>query len=189
MKDTPTDLSSCDKYRPPKDFTHVQEFVDNLPYILMTVIGAAILLVGWHFSAGGFLAGGAYVLYSIGGALWIVLFICPYCHFHDTRGCPCGYGQLAGKLRPKKDERLFKKKFKRHIPVIVPLWIIPLVGGVVFLMNGRNPVILALMIAFAVNSFVVLPLLARLYGCGHCPQKADCPWMPGEKEKDSLITG
>ncbi len=181
----PSENSACSTQPPRKEFTHFQEFVDNLPYFLMTLIGGAILLVGSQFAAWGFAAGTAYVLYGIGGAFWIILFICPYCHFYDTRECPCGYGQISGRVRPKKDERQFKKKFKKHIPVIVPLWIIPVVAAILFLINRFDRIVLYLAIAFAINSFVFLPLLARLYGCGHCTQKDDCPWMTGVKEAES----
>ena len=46
-----------------------------------------------------------------------------------------------------------------------------------FFVRDRNQAMLILLIVFVVDAFVVLPLVSRLYGCGHCPQKADCPWM------------
>jgi hypothetical protein len=39
-------------------------------------------------------------------------------------------------------------------------------------------------IAFALNSFIILPLISRKYGCAHCPQRDECPWMSrGERHK------
>ena len=61
--------------------------------------------------------------------------------------------------------------------MIVPLWFIPLVAGIVFLVNTFSWLLLALVVLFAVNSFVVLPLVSREYGCARCPQKDACPWM------------
>lgn len=167
----------CKKYRPEQEYTHTQEFIDNLPYIVMTVVGAFILAFGFELSIWGLAFGGLYVLYSLLGAFWIIIFVCPYCQYYDTRACPCGYGQIAVKLRPKSDENRFMEKFNKHIPVIVPLWIIPLFAGIVFLVMDFKIIILILLIIFGFNSFIILPLVSRKYGCAHCPQKDDCPWM------------
>ena len=106
-----------------------------------------------------------------------MIFVCPYCEYFDTNFCPCGYGVISAKFREKNPETKFSEKFKKHIPVIVPLWIIPLLEGVVYLIRDYNLTLLILVITFIINSFIILPLMARIYGCGHCPQKNDCPWM------------
>jgi hypothetical protein len=100
MKNHNEILENCDKARPEQDYTHLQEFIDNLPYIFMTILGALVFII----------------------------FVCPYCHFYDTRACPCGYGQISIKLRKVRDQSRFNEKFKKHIPVIIPLWIIPVVA-------------------------------------------------------------
>ncbi len=175
--------AECDRYQPAREFTHVQELVDNLPYLLMGLCGSALLLVGFGASPLGWLAAGSYVAYEGAGALWIMAFVCPYCHFYGTRACPCGYGQISSKLVPKRAENAFTRQFRKHIPVIVPLWLIPVVAGIVFYLGDRSQLILLLLIVFAVDAFVLLPLVSRLYGCGHCPQKTDCPWMiKGQKD-------
>jgi len=69
------------------------------------------------------------------------------------------------------------EKFKKNIPVIIPLWIAPIVAGGVSLKLDFSIWMLALIILFAINSFVILPLLSTKYGCAHCPQKDTCPWM------------
>jgi hypothetical protein len=143
----------------------------------MTFLGAAIFIMGPGMSIWGWIISGSYVIYSIVGAFWIIIFVCPYCNFYDTRACPCGYGQIAVKLRPKKNENRFMEKFKKHIPVIVPLWIIPIIGGGLFLILNFSLWMLILIILFAINSFIILPLLSRKYGCAHCPQRDTCPWM------------
>lgn len=167
----------CEKYRPKQEYTHVQEFIDNLPYIVMTIVGSFIFVLGFELTIWGWVIGGLYIIYSIVGALWIIIFVCPYCQYYDTRACPCGYGQIAVKLRVKSDENRFMEKFNRNIPVIVPLWIIPLLAGAVFIVIDFNLLMLFLVIIFGLNSFIILPLLSRKYGCAHCPQKDDCPWM------------
>jgi len=146
----------------------------------MIIFGSVIMYLTMRGAVWMWIASGSYIVYGIVGSIWIIVFVCPYCHFFDTRSCPCGYGQIAGKLTKKKDGSLFDKKFKRHIPVIIPLWIIPIVAGVVSLILDFSSMILILIVLFAINSFVILPLLSRKYGCAHCPQRSTCPWM-GDK--------
>jgi hypothetical protein len=169
--------NNCDKYRPNKEYTQLEAFLDNLPYILMAIFGAAININIFKFSIPGIVFSFVYVAYCAIGAIWLMIFVCPYCHYFNTKFCPCGYGQIAAKFREKSPEVMFSEKFKKHIIVIIPLWIIPLIEGLIFLIRDYNLILLILVIAFAVNSFIILPLLARIYGCGHCPQKNDCPWM------------
>ncbi|MCX7045307.1 MAG: hypothetical protein NTX50_07490 [Candidatus Sumerlaeota bacterium] len=181
--ESPTDSrEECAKYRPQKEYAHFQELADNLPYIVMAALGGAIFLLGWGPTLKGWGAAALYVAYSVAGAFWIIVFVCPYCQYFGTRTCPCGYGQIAAKLRAKSSENLFIQKFKKHIPVIVPLWIIPVVAGITFLIAQHNRWLVVVLVAFIIDSFAVLPLVARIYGCAHCPQKADCPWMGGEKK-------
>jgi len=134
-----------------------KQLIDNLPYLGMMLLGSAIFPAGLRGSPWGWALAGLYFA---------------------SRLCPCGYGRIAAKLRPRKDTSLFARQFRRHIPVIVPLWIIPVVvaGGVLAI--GRfGWVLLVLLIAFIVVSFVVLPLVSTRYGCASCPQRDMCPWM------------
>jgi len=157
--------------------THAHELIDNIPYILMMMLGAAALWIALAGSTWRWPAAGLYVVYGVVGALWIIWFVCPYCSFYGTRRCPCGYGQIAARLRSRRETSQFTRKFRKHIPVIVPLWFIPLILGVIRLARGFSRPLLVLLIAFAVNSFVILPLVSRKYGCSKCPQKDTCPWM------------
>jgi len=167
----------CKKYRPEIEYSHLQEIIDNLPYILMVLLGAAILLIGLKFSIYGWVASSLFILYGAIGTLWIIIFVCPYCHFFDTRACPCGYGQIAVSIRQKRDGDRFNEKFKKHIPVIVPLWVIPPIAATIFLILDFSFLILVILILFCIDSYVILPLISRKYGCAHCPQKDTCPWM------------
>jgi hypothetical protein len=171
------DPESCEKRQPIQEYSHLQEFIDNLPYMVMVVLGAVIFRTGFESVVLGWVTAALYFAYGLLGALWIILFVCPYCHFYDTSSCPCGYGQISAKLRPKKDDSLFIKKFKKHIPVIVPLWIAPVIAGVVFLIKGFSTWMLMLVVVFAIDSFILLPLMSTKYGCAHCPQRDVCPWM------------
>ena len=187
FEDISINNASCDKYRSEKQYTLLQEFIDNLPYLLMIVIGAAINLVAFDMSIWGIIAAGAFIFYGIVGTFWIILFVCPYCHYYNTRSCPCGYGKLASKLRKKSSEERFTEKFKKHIPVIVPLWIIPVIVGIIRVSFDFNRLLIILMITFVINSYLFLPLLARIYGCAHCPQKNDCPWMLTKKSQINIL--
>lgn len=160
--------------------THTRALIDNIPYLLMLGLGAALFHVSLA-APWGALTAAAYVLYGLAGAVWIMVFVCPYCHFFDTRLCPCGYGVIAARLRPRAAGERFAAQFRKHIPVIVPLWFLPLAIASLPLVTRFSWWLVALLGAFVLNAFVVLPLISRMYGCAECPQKATCPWMGGCK--------
>jgi hypothetical protein len=143
----------------------------------MTILGALVFIIGLETGTSNWLFAGLYVFYGIAGALWIIIFVCPYCHYYDTRACPCGYGQISAKLRKVRDQSRFIEKFKKHIPVIIPLWIIPVVAGNVYLLDNFSLSMLLVLVLFSIDAFLILPLLSRKYGCAHCPQNNTCPWM------------
>jgi hypothetical protein len=156
-----------------------QAWIDNLPYMAMIALGAAIFCISVGSTPWQWVLAAGYVVYGAVGALWIMLFVCPWCHFYDTDSCPCGYGRMAARLRQKRDGDDFALRFRRHIPVIVPLWFLPPVAGVIALCLVFSWPLLGLLVAFALNSYVILPLVSKHYGCAKCPQKETCPWMGG----------
>jgi len=149
----------------------------NTPYAAMLFLGAATVLVGFGFSGWPLAGAGAYLVYGVAGAFWTMVFICPFCAYFATRGCPCGYGMIAARLVRKADRECFAEKFRRHIPVIVPLWLIPVIAGGVALWRSPSWWLAALVAAFVVNSYVILPLVSRRHSCTDCPQRQECPWM------------
>jgi hypothetical protein len=164
-----------------RTYSHSQELLDNIPYLIMIATGAAVTAMGMEFTPWAWTAAGAYAAYGVVGAVWIMVFVCPYCAFYDTRSCPCGYGQIAAKLIKRADVECFSRQFKKHIPVIVPLWLIPLaIGGWALYQEFSAPLV-ALMGVFAVDAYVILPLVSRQHGCAECPQRETCPWMGGSK--------
>lgn len=163
--------------QPAREYSGVQELVNNLPYIAMTVLGAAIFAVGFANAVWGWIAACAYVIYSLAGAFWIMIFVCPYCERGNTRTCPCGYGHIAARLRRQKDSDRFKEKFKKHIPVIVPLWFVPVLFGAAVVVRSFSWSLLVLLVVFAVDAFIILPLFSKKHGCAECPQRDSCPWM------------
>lgn len=158
-------------------YSPAQELINNTAYIAMILLGAAILVTGYGGSTGGWVSAAAYLAYGIAGSVWIMVFVCPFCRYFDTRSCPCGYGRIASRFREKETVECFDEKFKKHIPVIVPLWFIPIVAGVIPLIRSFSPALLVMLIVFAVNAFIILPLVSTKHGCRECPQKETCPWM------------
>ncbi|MDH7598471.1 MAG: hypothetical protein QHH07_02385 [Sedimentisphaerales bacterium] len=155
-----------------RQYSGLEVLLHNLPYILMVCLGGTVL---WRWPGRWWAIG--YLCYGLIGALWTMLFVCPYCRFWGTRSCPCGYGLIAATLRQRADCLAFQQQFRRHIPVIVPLWLIPLVPLLLGVWRGIDPVTTILTIAFSVDGFLILPLVSRRCGCKDCPQKAACPWM------------
>ncbi|MFH1022025.1 MAG: hypothetical protein V1809_01390 [Planctomycetota bacterium] len=156
-------------------YTAGQVALANIPYALMLVLGAGVFVAAW--GPDGRVPAALYAAYGLLGSLWIILFVCPYCHFHGTRSCPCGYGIIAAKLRRAQDGGRFAEKFRAHIPVIVPLWFIPPVVGGWGLVKQFTPALLVFVVLFALDAFLILPLLSRRRCCARCPQKTTCPWM------------
>lgn len=149
----------------------------NLPYATMILSGAAVFALALGWGPLGWLASVLYLAYGLAGALWIILFLCPYCRFYDTRLCPCGYGWVAARLRPFKDVERFAQQFRKHIAVIVPLWFIPVIVGAMGLYRHFSWLLLVVLLAFAADAFLILPLVSTKYCCANCPQKKTCPWM------------
>jgi hypothetical protein len=159
------------------EYSPAQELFHNIPYLAMTALGAIVLGVALGGLAWGNIAAAAYLTYGLMGAFWIMIFVCPYCGYWNTKACPCGYGRIAAKFRKKKPIECFSEKFKKHIPVIVPLWFIPVLVGVPFVIRSFSWTLLFLLVVFAVEAFVILPLFSTRHGCKECPQRDTCPWM------------
>jgi hypothetical protein len=165
---------------PAHTYTGTQALLHNLPYILMTALGAAVLLRSFRGSVWAPVTAFAYVLYGLIGALWIMAFVCPFCRFWGTDACPCGYGTIAAWIRHRQPGDRFAEKFKKHIPVIVPLWFLPLVAAGPVLVRGFAWGLAILVVAFVLDAFVILPRFSTQHGCRDCPQRQTCPWMKGK---------
>ena len=163
-----------------RTYTGMETLLHNLPYIFMTALGAAVLFRSFKGTVWANVTAAGYVFYGLIGALWIMIFVCPFCRFWDTNACPCGYGKIAAKIRNRQSEDRFSEKFKKHIPVIIPLWFLPLVAAVPALIRGFTWGLVILMVVFMVDAFVILPLLSTQHGCRDCPQRQTCPWMKGK---------
>ena len=151
--------------------------IDNTPYIGMLVIGAVAITFATSFSYWGIVGAIGYMLYGAVSSLWIMIFVCPYCHGYGNNGCPSGYGKISAKMVKKKEQKYFAQKFRKHIALIVPLWIIPAICGVAGLIQSFSWLLLFLTLIFVVEGWIILPMLSKKQGCSKCTQKKQCPWM------------
>lgn len=165
-----------------REYSPAQELINNIPYAAMTVLGTVIFVAALGGSVWGLIAAGAYLAYGLMGAFWIMIFVCPFCGYWNTKSCPCGYGRIAAKFCKKKPIECFSEKFKQHIPVIVPLWFIPVLVGVPLVIRSFSWTLLVLLVVFALDAFVVLPLVSTKHGCKECPQRDTCPWMKSKSK-------
>ena len=101
MEEKTNDREACQNSSVMPVYTHFQELVHNIPYIAMCVLGAAVMLVALGVTFWGVTTAIAFIAYGILGAVWIMIFVCPYCGYWNTRSCPCGYGRIAAKFRQK----------------------------------------------------------------------------------------
>ena len=76
---------SCEKHRDIYEYSSLQQFIDNLPYIVMTLLGAVIFYSGFETPFWKWVTAGVYILYGLSGAFWIMVFVCPYCHYFNTK--------------------------------------------------------------------------------------------------------
>lgn len=162
---------------PIRKYSAVQALINNVPYMAMIILGTAIVGAALGGSTWGLIAAAAYLAYGMAGALWIIIFVCPYCRYWGSNSCPCGYGLIAAKFRNKSSVECFDEKFKKHIPVIVPLWFLPMLAGIPRVVGTFSWLLLVLLVLFAADAFVVLPLVSTKHGCKECPQKDSCPWI------------
>ncbi len=168
-----------------REYSPAQELINNVPYLAMIVLGTVIFVAALGGSAWGPTAAAVYLAYGLMGALWIMIFVCPYCGYWNTRSCPCGYGHIAARFRKKKPIECFSEKFKKHIPVIVPLWFIPVLVGVPLVISSFSWTLLVLLVVFTLEAFVILPLVSTKHGCKECPQNFSCPWMKNKTKQSA----
>lgn len=149
----------------------------NIPTFSTYALGAIIMLfLDWVF----FLL---YVLVTIFSTFWFMRFICTHCpHFNGPK-CPSGYARIASKLFKKGEPRKFNSMFKRHIGVVFPSWILPVLAGLYLLFFEFSITILVLFIVFIIMGFIMLPVITKRYGCEDCDLKGSCPRMAGFKKR------
>lgn len=149
--------------------------LDNIPTLILIVLGFMIV---YKVSTGGAFFFGLYAIFSI---VWFWARICPYCNHFDTYACPCGYGKVSAWIFKRKDNKSFRKVFRKNIAIQFPNWFIPVAVAIYLISTDYSKEILYLTISFALTGFVVIPGISKLVGCRNCEIKEDCPWMTASK--------
>jgi len=135
-----------------------------------------LLLGALVFVQCSWLAALLYLMVSLLGTLWFLFSICPHCLTYGTELCSSGYGLLSSKLFKRREERNFKRAFKRNIWVVALQWFLPLLGGIYCLYLSFDLILLTTVIIFVLIAFVWLPTRSKKEGCARCPQRKDCAW-------------
>lgn len=144
--------------------------LDNLPTMLMILLGGILLYFIWWPYAVAFLA------YAYSSIVMFWGLICPYCTHYDTRACPCGYGVMSPKLfKARKGD--FKAIFRQRLAIMYPNWMVPFVGGLYLVWTSFSWLFLMIFVAFSVIGFGLIPLISKFVGCADCEVKSDCPWV------------
>ncbi|MCJ7508602.1 MAG: hypothetical protein MUO85_07725 [candidate division Zixibacteria bacterium] len=124
-----------------------------------------------------------YILYSIFGLTLILpLSRCVYCYYHN-RWCNTGWGKIAAYLFNKGDEGKYVSKYPYAI-LLYPLWLFPLLLGMILLVRYRNLISLVLLLAY-ILLLVIEKLILRFAACVKCHEKAFCPALPFRGNKVS----
>jgi hypothetical protein len=160
--------------------------LENIPYAAMLLLGAAIIVVGLGGHTWTWIAAIGFILYGVAGSFWIIIALCPHCPSYGERSCPCGYGMISARLRPKGDDAHFARKFRQTIPTIVPLWFIPVIIAATALVKSFALPMAILAGVFVLDAYIILPWLSRGHGCKDCPQRDLCPWWT---TKAALVPG
>jgi hypothetical protein len=144
--------------------------LDNLPTLIMFILGAVIAGLLWRPLAI------LMLLYDFSSIVMFWSFICRHCHHLGSRACPCGYGIMASKYFKKIEGSNFRKVFRKNIFIMYPCWFIPFGSGIYLLCNGSSRV-LPVFISFVIVGFILIPAISRFVGCKGCELKKECPWM------------
>ena len=136
-------------------------------YVAMTALGAATLFFACGDPPWRWVAAVSFCAYAPAAGLLFAL-----------RGC----GHRAGRRGsgPAVDEDgVQARRFWLHLPLVLPAWLLPPAAAGIAIWLRFSWLVVALGALFALESMVVLPLVARFYIGPHCPQKNACPWMRG----------
>lgn len=162
------------------EYSTLHATLGNTPYAVMLLLGAAIIGLAFRAHPWAWPLAVGFVLYGVAGTLWIIAALCPHCPSYGQTSCPCGYGVVSARLRPKGDADHFTRKFRQTIPAIVPLWFAPVIIATVAFIKSFDLPLAILAGVFVLDAYVLLPWLSRGHGCKHCPQRDLCPWWTSE---------
>ena len=133
---------------------------------------------------------GAFLMYQV-GLIWVILYIlciivlefrllgghCTDCYYYG-KTCAFGKGRLSCIIFPKGTPERFRQKkitWKDIIPDFL-VFIIPVLAGIVLLINEFQWIILILIIVLLILGFIGNAFVRGQMACKHCKQKEiGCP--------------
>jgi hypothetical protein len=152
-------------------------FVHDAPVMIMYGFGA------WLFLPIGWIGPVAYLMTVTLCSLWFIVRVCPHCVYHGRADGPSVYCTAATRLARKGDPQLFASRFRRNLGVIAVGWILPIIGGVVALLQLEHLTYgLALLAVFGLVAFYLVPTAAKP-SCERCLNKETCPRGGDAKNK------
>lgn len=111
---------------------------------------------------------------------------CTRCHYYGRR-CHIGWGRVASLLYPKGEEELFKDNFKYSV-FLYPVWIVPLLVGLLQLARQRTLDALLVFLIYLVVLYSSRRLLQWHAGCKGCHQRLFCPGAGSFRRKRQYLT-
>jgi hypothetical protein len=124
--------------------------------------------------------GGVYLAYSLASNWLYMAWVCPYCGHYGLGTCAAGFDLLSGRRFKPQPGRTFGQAFRRRSWVLYPGWFLPPLVGLFLLISSFSWLALALLAAFCVDAFWLLPLASRSH-CAAC-ETVDCPRYPGKRK-------
>jgi hypothetical protein len=153
------------------------QVVGGALYVTMTALGTATLFLACGDAIWSWIAAAAYCVYTPAAGLLFAIRGCAHCAGRPARP-PDGDGDTAQ-----------ARGFWLHLPLVLPAWLLPPVAAGVAVWRGFSWSAVTLGALFALESMLLLPLVARFYICPHCPQKDTCPWMRGRARPSNDANG
>lgn len=139
--------------------------------LLIYAIGAYILI---RF---GFIVAAVYILYCLWVELRVLTKSCVSCYYYG-KVCGLGRGLLCSLLFKKGDPQKFVEKevtWKHILPDFL-VFIFPLFGGIILLINDFSWTILILLAVLLVLSFLGSAVIRGSFACKYCRQREiGCP--------------
>lgn len=143
---------------------------ENALQLVMYALGALLTgLAWWPLSV-------MYLAYCALSNVLYMAWVCPYCAHYRLGTCRAGFHVLsAGRFQPKPG-RTFRSEFRKNIIVLFPGWFLPPIVAIYLLVNSFNWPVLALLVAFCIIGFWLLPEASKKH-CEGC-ETLDCPRRP-----------
>lgn len=143
---------------------------ENALQLLMYLLGTILTGLLW------FPLGVIYLAYCLLSNVLYMAWVCPYCAHYSLGTCPAGFHILSsGRFKPKPG-RTFSREFRRNVVVLILGWFLPPIVGIYLLVVHFSWPVLALLGAFCVVGFWLLPEASKKH-CDGC-KTVDCPRRP-----------